>query len=347
MAKLWFLKTSNKNDINIKNKCDEKSEILNTDDWIVIYINKLELEQIIKIKKEDNKIKIVKTILLNMKLKEFLNKIKYKGTIQCFTAKYLKHELYTFVSLDDKIKDMINTEYKVFDNNDDSDNSNNSDSDEDNNNNSDNSDDDSDDSNSDSDSDSDSDSNNSDSDEDNNNSNNSNDNSEDDNNSNSDSDSDNSDDSEDDDNSNSNNSNDLINSDNSYNSKVFDTEHIKNICDEFPNNYKIKGELIPILVIPCDNYKTNFMKHYETCERCVCINNNTLDLRYIYIKYKKLKIIEENKKYKELRLEFDCFHEMDLSVWMKEPKETTIIIYNIDDEKSNYHKNLLINCYII
>ena len=156
----------------------------------------------------------------------------------------------------------------------------------------------------------------------------------------------------------SNNSNDDDNDDNDSNSDSnsnsdsdsdSDSDNIK---FDFSDTKKLSGNLIPILMIPCNTFnkkksvnpQRDFLDHFQDCCDCQQINNNILDLRYILLKH------TYNLEYKEvtfedLETEYDNFDKLEAYKWKKIPKRTTIIMNYIKDD-TKYNKCIILVIYI-
>lgn len=165
--------------------------------------------------------------------------------------------------------------------------------------------------------------------------------------SNFDSNSDNSDNS-DSDNSDSDNS-DSDNSD-SDNDNIENKDDSNNNNINFRDTKKLSGNLIPILMIPCELYNKEdnakkYLEHFNDCVDCQQINNNILDLRYILLKY-NYKTEYKEVEFKQLKKEYDNFSNLEAYIWNKIPKQTTIKINYIKDT-SKYNKCIILIIYIV
>jgi hypothetical protein len=135
-------------------------------------------------------------------------------------------------------------------------------------------------------------------------------------------------------------SDDKIKSNKNTDSIILDNSDTKKLC----------GNLIPILIIPCNIFNKkksgrDFLDHFDDCTECQQINNNILDLRYILLKYEYNTEYKE-VKFKDLECEYDNFDRLESYKWKKKPKKTTIIINYIKD-KTKYNKCMILLIYII
>jgi hypothetical protein len=173
------------------------------------------------------------------------------------------------------------------------------------------------------------------------------DNSDSDNSDNSDSESDNSEsESSESENSDSDNNSDSYSDDESN-----ENDNTDNSNDQFKDNKKVKGIMIPILIESCKYVKENitkmnarvYMNHYLECGRCISIDNNTIQLKYSYIKDKtkkeELKIVE----FGDIDEEYEAYISMETPFWEKKPNKSTYIINYIKDSGSEYNRCVLIN----
>ncbi len=121
--------------------------------------------------------------------------------------------------------------------------------------------------------------------------------------------------------------------------------------DQFKDNKKVKGIMIPVLIESCKYVKENitkmtpriYMNHYLECGRCISIDNNTIQLKYSYIKDKtkkeELKIVE----FGDIDEEYEAYISMETPFWEKKPNKSTYIINYIKDSGSEYNRCVLIN----
>jgi hypothetical protein len=121
--------------------------------------------------------------------------------------------------------------------------------------------------------------------------------------------------------------------------------------DQFKDNKKVKGIMIPVLIESCKYVKENitkmtpriYMNHYLECGRCISIDNNTIQLKYSYIKDKTKKEELNIVEFGDIDEEYEAYISMETPFWEKKPNKSTYIINYIKDSGSEYNRCVLIN----
>ena len=109
--------------------------------------------------------------------------------------------------------------------------------------------------------------------------------------------------------------------------------------------------MIPVLIESCKYVKENitkmtpriYMNHYLECGRCISIDNNTIQLKYSYIKDKTKKEELNIVEFGDIDEEYEAYISMETPFWEKKPNKSTYIINYIKDSGSEYNRCVLIN----
>ena len=141
------------------------------------------------------------------------------------------------------------------------------------------------------------------------------------------------------------------NSDSENDDSESDNDNTDESNDQFKDNKKVKGIMIPVLIESCKYVKENitkmtarsYMNHYLECGRCISIDNNTIQLKYSYIKDKMKKEELNIVEFGDIDEEYEAYISMETPFWEKKPNKSTYIINYIKDSGSEYNRCVLIN----
>ena len=109
--------------------------------------------------------------------------------------------------------------------------------------------------------------------------------------------------------------------------------------------------MIPVLIESCKYVKENitkmtarsYMNHYLECGKCISTDNNTIQLKYSYIKDKLKKEELKITDFSDIDEEYEAYISMETPFWEKIPNKSTYIINYIKDSGSEYNRCILIN----
>lgn len=87
------------------------------------------------------------------------------------------------------------------------------------------------------------------------------------------------------------------------------------------------------------------MEHYLECGKCNTIDNNSINLKYAYIKNNNRKEEFNIVKFDDLEDEYEAYIIMETVYWEKNPQKSIYKINYIKDIGSEYNNYVLINWY--
>ena len=88
----------------------------------------------------------------------------------------------------------------------------------------------------------------------------------------------------------------------------------------------------------------NIIKHLLKCNRCIITNNNSIDLKYILLKNKDVKINLKINTFNEIEHIYDLYINLQKSKIKK--KYSVINIYYILDEDNIYNNNVILEIFL-
>jgi hypothetical protein len=123
--------------------------------------------------------------------------------------------------------------------------------------------------------------------------------------------------------------------------------------DQFKDNKKIKGAMIPVVIETCKKIRKDiknlsgilFFKHYLECNICNSIDNNNCNLKYSYLKDKIKKVEFKIIKFDDVEDEYTAYTFMEIVSWNKKPTKSVYTVNYIKDSGSEYNNCVLINWF--